>query len=307
MTDVDTSFRRSDLSVITSDEPPPPVFNPRLEIEKKKEQKLREEASNLTFKPTLFVRKGMPKGKIDQSDNRFDKLYNDAIKRHLEDKWKQHIDDPDLTFKPKLTSRASRSRSASRERDERLHQSATGHVTVEVKEEKFSFKPEITKKAKNIGRSQGETATNLYMHSKTSAEYLHMLKTEASQKQAEVCTFAPRTNVGSRPPSRGRGEDLAARMSKFEQMKQQKLADAIKSKEEREAARTPFSPAVTKRAQNSSRSSTPVYERLATASSSRPQTPTGKNSRTLTKYDTELTFKPQLFSKRAPSPAVRHR
>lgn len=306
MTDVDTPFRRSDLSVITSDEVPPPAFNPRLEIEKKKEQKLREEESNLTFKPTLFVRKGRSSGKNDSSDNRFDRLYSDAVKRHLEEKWKQNMDDPDLTFKPKLTSKTPRSRSASRERDDRLHQTPTGHVTVEVKDEKFSFKPEITKKAKNIGRSQGETAANLYMHSKTSMEYQQMLKAEASQKQAETCTFAPRTNLSTRPPSRGRGEDLTVRMSKFEQMKQQKLADAIKSKKEREDARLTFSPAVTKRAQSSSRSSTPVYERLAagagSSSSSRSQTPTGGAS----KYDTELTFKPQLFSKRAPSPSVRN-
>lgn len=313
---LDAKFKRADLSLTVpsnDDTESPPKPSLRDEIQRRKEEKLQREEAQLTFKPTLSS-KGSTRGRSKDEKtggdvSRFDRLYSDALKRHMEDKYKESVTDKELTFKPKLTSR---SRSSSRERSapspapstsSRL-QKQTGTVKNPVVEVKPTFKPTISKRANSIERSRGETQANLYAHSKTAKELQALLKAEQEEKVAESCTFKPHTNVKSRPPSRGRGTPLAERMSKFEEQKKAKIDAEKQRRMEEDKMRNSFTPQVTRRAH--SRSSTPtgrvpVHERL-TAPSPAKESPEAKQK----KYEQELTFQPQIYSKRAPSVRYSH-
>jgi hypothetical protein len=296
---------------------PPPALTAKELVMLKKEAKKAAEEAELTFKPQILNR-GRSKrpataGGGGGDVSRFDRLYSDALKRHMEDKYKEAVTDKELTFKPKLTSR---SRSSSRERSapvvpvrelERQHKTGTGHVKSPPPPPVApTFKPTISKRANSIERTRGETAANLYAHNKTAKELQNLLKAEAEEKMADSCTFKPQTNVRARPPSRGRGMDLNERMSKFEELKRAKLEAAKRNQLEKEKVAATHTPQTFTQRKPASRSATPtrgqqqvpVHARSNNATALRSQTP----DRTRKSYEAELTFQPQIFSKRAPSP-----
>ena len=113
----------------------PPACNPRLEIERRKAEKEAEEASNYTFSPkiknqspaTKQNKELIERDERDSQKSSFDRLYVDAMKRHVDSKIKEQVNikpgDEELTFKPKFETRStsrnsskslSRSSSASR-------------------------------------------------------------------------------------------------------------------------------------------------------------------------------------------------
>lgn len=277
-------------------EAPAVVSNPKLEVQAKMENKRLQEEANYSYKPTLYTKPRKEHEKID--DNRYDRLYSDALKRHLESKWKESIEDKELTFKPKISAKGSSSRSASRERgavSESIEQRLLGLAPKTPQAEQYSFKPKITQRAKSIDRSQQrETPDRLYQHSKTIQEKLEMKRQDQAQKDAVECTFAPRTN--SRPSLTSSKSDLTERMSNYLAYKNQRLEEATKAKIELEKENATFNPVI----KLTKRSATPtknVFDRLSVSATD------NKDARSISSEmdGQQFTFKPQLVTKRAPS------
>lgn len=165
------------------------TMSPRMEILLKKEKKILEEESNYTFKPTVNRSSNNSSNKSKQindhsnlikndNNSRFDQLYSDALKRHLEQQWKENTVDKDLTFKPKINrSRAnstnnSRSASPLPNKTSNIEQSFIKSSSIEnrlqkqqyhstgkikstsnnIEQQNLTFKPEITKRAQSIDR-----------------------------------------------------------------------------------------------------------------------------------------------------------
>lgn len=289
-------FFATDGVSIAGTESTSPV-NPRLEIQMRKEKQLQEEDAHYTYKPTLINK---PRKEEKSDVNRFDRLYSDALKRHLESKWKESVEDKDLTFKPKISAKGSNSRAASRERgatSESIANRLYSPKPKTVEAEEFSFKPTITKRAKSIDRSQHrETPERLYLHSKVAKEKQEKLKQDFEQKAFEDCTFAPKTNPSRSTPS---SKDLTERMDKYELYKARRLEEAIRVKNETDLMGVTFKPTIKVTKRFSTPTKTSVYERL-TASVDR-----SVDGSALAEQQSNLTFKPQLVSKRAASPSPR--
>lgn len=289
-----------------------PKVNLKLEIMMKKERQRIEEEANFTYKPTLFTNKKDPEG--TPKENRFDKLYNDAMKRHLDDKLKvDNVEDKELTFAPRFsTPKSSRptsrghSRSSSRERG-----GAQGSVNESMNSEKLgtsirsqkssagddnlTFRPNITPRAKSIERSHmRDVSERLYQQSQHLKEKLERKRSEAELKVTENCTFEPKLNGPKRSSSVNKAEDLVKRMASFEDQKKKKLEDAKKEQEELEKNKAPFRPQLITSKRPATPTKVPVYERLSL-------TPTKDHSQVIQESNAELTFKPQLISKRSPS------
>ena len=216
----------------------PVLLNPKLEVQAKLDKKHSEEEANYSYKPTLYTKPRKDHEKID--DNRYDRLYSDALKRHLESKWKESIEDKELTFKPKISTKGTNSRSSSRERgsvSESIEQRLLGLPSKSVQVEEYSFKPKITQRAKSIDRSQlRESASErLYANSKTIQDKIQMKKQDLEQKAMEECTYTPKTNIATGRNSLGSAVkgDLTERMSNYLALKNQKLQEQMKAKEAR--------------------------------------------------------------------------
>ena len=279
----------------TASETPAVVSNPKLEVQARMEKKMLEEEANYSYKPTLYTKPRKEHEKID--DNRYDRLYSDALKRHLESKWKESLEDKELTFKPKISAKGATSRSASRERgavSESIEQRLLGLAQKAPQPEQYSFKPKITQRAKSIDRSQArETPERLYQNSKTIQEKLEMKRRDLAQKDAEECTFAPKTN--SRPSLSSSKSDLTERMSQYLAYKNQRLEEATKAKLDLEKENTTFNPVI----KLTKRSATPtknVFDRLSVSNTEKEM-----RSSVSSEMDGQFTFKPQLVTKRAPS------
>lgn len=102
-----------------SGEHSPSKLTIRDQIRLKKEKQKQDEEAQFTFRPAVNQSK---KPQEEIKSNRFDKLYGDALKRHMTGGTAKGSESPtksdkELTFKPKLSSMgAKQSRSSSRER-----------------------------------------------------------------------------------------------------------------------------------------------------------------------------------------------
>lgn len=295
------------------------AMTPRMEIMLKKERKAKEEAANLTFKPHVnrngsFASKT---GAGKDTSNRFDALYSDALKRHLETKWKETVDEKELTFTPKITERgrsltSSRnpsragSRASSREREgtitestvERLHATPKGKLKHGVDpDNKLTFKPEITKRAMSIDRK--ESAKRLYVSNSIEKEKTKaaMRDQEVKERELENCTFSPKVNQTSKYTPKEK-VDLRDRMSKFEEMKKLKIQEAQRLKAEQELADATFKPVLKAKPKRAATPTKPFHERLAQPFERHvPSSVAAELSAT-------MTFKPTLVTKRAASVRV---
>lgn len=301
----------SDLEKTTS------AMTPRMEIMLRKEQKAREEAAQLTFKPHVNKNgngnsHSATKSTSKDQSNRFDALYSDALKRHLETKWKESADEKDLTFQPKINPRgraSSRqgsragSRASSQEREappaatgERLHATPKGKLKHGVDpDNKLTFKPEITKRAMSIDRK--ESAKRLYVSNSLEKEQskAFMRESKIKERELENCTFSP-TLIQAPAKFAPKGKvDLNERMNKFEEMKRAKIQEAQRLREEKEIADATFKPVLKAKLKRAPTPTKPFHERL-TQPIERPVPPE------LTKeLAATMTFKPTLVSKRAAS------
>jgi hypothetical protein len=334
----------------------------RMEIMMKKEKLKQLEESNYTYRPKLYTNSARttPKGSgkdtssptpghnssfstsvggddaSSMKENRFDKLYSDALKRHVTQNQKEENKDKDLTFTPKLAKRstsrsssrggsrsASRERSAPRERsvDSRAsgtsssvnrnnsnsnNQERTGRQAAtptrtarkSIEPEKPSFQPQITKRAKSIERGREKEVSNrLYEHGIHVKEKMEKKRTEVEVKEMESCTFAPKIVETKRSSSASR-LNVVERMSKFEEQRQKKLQEALEQKKETEKSFS-FQPTLLAKGANTAslynqQQQLPFHERLTV-----PQEKQISNA--AAEALSQLTFQPQIVSKRAPS------
>jgi hypothetical protein len=293
------------------------VMTPRMEIMLRKEQKAREEEANMTFRPHVNKHghgTSPSSAKISGKDsaNRFDALYSDALKRHLEAQWKESADQKELTFTPKITERG-RSRASSRNASrtgsrasspgpaaesaiDRLHSTQKGKLKHGVDpDNKLTFKPEITKRAMSIDRK--ETAKRLYTPNSIDKE-----KAKAAQREMEIrerelekCTFSPQLVSSSAKYVPKEKVDIRERMSRFEEMKKAKLQERQKQQLEQELADATFKPALESKAKRAPTPTKPFHERLAQPFERHVPTELAAE------LNASMTFKPTLVTKRATS------
>eukprot|EP01031_Cornospumella_fuschlensis_P040259 gene40259-49055_t len=218
----------------------------REEVELRKEQKKQQEEANLTFKPVLSTANHKSRTNDGKTEDtaRYQRLYSDALKRHIQKTWKEK-EEKEASFSPKLSTRprsASRSSSASRaSRDnneiaERLHQglgargggaavvAAASRSRLEAELNKdLTFKPAITKRAKSMERkdSSKDASDRLYHHNQHLKEKLERKRQEVAARQLEGCTFAPAVN--RKKDEKEPDADLHQRMQKFEETRRSHL------------------------------------------------------------------------------------
>jgi hypothetical protein len=336
----------------------------RMEIMMKKEKLKQLEEANYTYKPKLYTNsarttpKSAGKGTSSPTpghnssfstslgddasstkENRFDKLYSDALKRHITQNQKEENKDKDLTFTPKMTTTtkrstsrsssrggsrsASRERSAPRERSVDSRASGTSSTQVNnsssnnqertgrqaatptrttrksIEPEKPTFQPQITKRAKSIERGRDKEVSNrLYEHGIHVKEKMERKRNEVEVKNMESCTFAPKIVETKRSSSASR-LNVVERMSKFEEQRQKKLQEALEQKKETEKSFS-FQPTLLAKGANTAslynqqQQQLPFHERLTV--------PQEKSiSSAAAEALSQLTFQPQIVSKRAPS------
>ena len=294
------------------------AMTPRMEIMLRKEKKAKEDEANFTFRPHVnkHGQASPNNGKISGKDsaNRFDALYSDALKRHLEAKWKESSDEKDLTFQPKITERG-RSRASSRNASrtgsrasspgpatgtnetaaDRLHNTQRGKLKHGTDpDNKLTFKPEITKRAMSIDRK--ETAKRLYTPNsiEKQREKMAMREMEIKERELENCTFSPKLVQNPKFATKEK-LDIRERMSRFEELKKERLLERQRKALEDELADTTFKPTLISKTKRAATPTKPFHERLAQPFERQP------NSEVEAEINASMTFKPTLITKRSAS------
>jgi bifunctional DNA-binding transcriptional regulator/antitoxin component of YhaV-PrlF toxin-antitoxin module len=273
-------------------------------VEKKMEARRMEEEQQLTFKPKLHEYKGSAPGNPEEG-TRFDKLYKDAKKRHLEAKViKAHAEEPQGSFQPQLVTRSSsRGKRAPSPQGihQRLHaQTGAGNLK-SVQADDHPFHPAITRKALEISRNQSvDIADRLFQKSFELKDKQDKKRAEAEAKQhnSEECTFSPKLPSNTRSLSASRAKKsvsegetppkaAADRLLKYEEQKKARLEMLRQTKMEVESSEITFAPNLKSTHQNvaykSSNPNQTVYDRLQ-AVSKKSQLPDNP----------ECTFKPTI-------------
>jgi len=295
---------------------PMAALTPRMEVLLRKEKKLLEEEANYTFQPKIVsTRDNANKNRHAAAggvssyggNSRFDQLYSDALKRHLESQWKQHHEDRDLTFKPKINRSRPSSRGGSRAGSpprsetsrastDRLYNQSIGNVKGKIFED-LTFKPSITKRAQSIDRKT--SADRLYGNISNYAEVEKRREEDRTQhlllQETSECTFSPKTN-SAKPKFKHINEslDLNERMNSFLERKEQRIQEAKQLMEAEESLETTFQPAFKSRP--ASTPLAPFHERLAQSINNRQV-----SDEVIQESYAEMTFRPKLVSRRSVS------
>jgi len=278
------------------------VPNLKLEIMLRKEKERKDDEANYTFRPKV-------KGEIkrdyqDSESDRFTRLYSDAVKRKIDQKHKQIVE-PELTFKPNITPKAS-SRASSRERSgqwvgERLFTTASAKTvnTLEkckqIGEKKFT--PTISRRAKSIERSnEKDTCDRLYKQSKVLRDKQDKVQREKSTKALDGCTFTPRTtksSCGNKISSEIRFDPaFPDRMKRYDESRIKRVEEKMQSKIEDELKNATFRPQLVTKSKHAAGTdpNISVHQRLSSLSS--------KDLTSIeAEYYAESTFKPQRITK----------
>jgi hypothetical protein len=297
--------------------------NRREEVRRMREDRLREKEQNLTFKPTIkksTSNMSLTSETPSAMESRFDKLYSEAKKRKETAERRDQL----YTFQPTTNTKGKKRSSTPEGTSKRLYEAPGAgkprrSSSVDKSKER-SFSPQITSRGRSIERSGSlsSPATRLYSQAQTLKESREALAAKVSQEAAKECTFAPKTNSDVKK-SPSNGVPLAQRMEKYLAVREKRMAD-LKEKHQAQEAQTatfkptsytkgrspsaerrrpPTSPGNGRAAtpeKTSPRTGTTVFDRLANA--------TPKNKKPVVfedKDEKELTFKPSLVSKRAPS------
>ncbi|KAJ1438579.1 hypothetical protein B484DRAFT_469197 [Ochromonadaceae sp. CCMP2298] len=306
------------------------MMSPRMELLMKKERKSREDAANMTFQPHVnAVHRKTAQRTVDglTKENRFDALYSDALKRHLESRWKDAVEQvasKELTFQPKITERGrsrptsrvqsrNPSRASSRERerprtsmsgqgpqtdsqDESPRAKAQARMEARVKAE-HTFSPQITRRAQSIDRK--ESAKRLYAPNSAQREAVReeQRQYEQSTRELEKCTFAPTVNRSKE--ANAPTDDMAGRMAKYEEVKRKRLQERQSLKDQQEVEGVTFKPSLRDSSSyKATPPSKPFLERMARKERAIPDNVAAS-------LNSSITFKPTLIAKRAASPSTR--
>ena len=277
-------------------EAPTGSWSLREKVAIKRQLNLALEAAQFTFQPSLSAR---PEQETTEKlvVSRFDRLYDDALKRKSEGpKVKVEVDRSTYTFKPTLYTK---SRSPSIDRDpseffESMHRaSGAGRALKnEIVEDPNLFKPTISKRANSLDRSMtfASKIARLLVSKKTHEDKLDKLKSEENMRIAEECTFSP-VIYSSRSAYHNKAADgnrtsVINRLLEFGEKKKARLEEEQRLKEMERLSEATFTPAVNKRGRYSFTSveddGIDVYSRLV-----------DKKKETPIVNDPNLTFQPK--------------
>ena len=221
--------------------------SPKILIEMRKEQKLREDQENQTFAPKISdksIRLGRGRDETVKAigSSRFDALYNDARKRRNEGPvLKSDVVDHDLTFRPEIPKR-SRSLSADRggspnEVAQRLHQTRGNYRDRKIaqlqSEKEEVFKPTIPKRSSSLVRSStGDLHARWKSAEQRKQEELVHLKAEADARISAICAFTPEICEGSRSISATRANQRKDNGTTTTSANDRKYKELMKFKED---------------------------------------------------------------------------
>lgn len=311
----------------------------------KKEQQRQADESQFTYQPTIFTKRpssaqhrpAKSAEGIREQENRFEKLYVDAVKRQITEKIVQQVakdvrNDKDLTFTPKLSKRgASESRAASRERlgisrsgsfsdgyssAASISSQRTRSRSNSPARSECSFTPKITKLAREAaGRRSSDAdsvyddeplSSRLYRQAAVLQEKAALKRDEFAQLSMQECTFAPQlaTNRSPRPAADEAGLDVTDRLHLRELQRRARLEQMKAEQAEKEREQLTFRPQIKdlKRASSASLDRPQnVVDRLLA-----PSSPSRNSLIAAEEASAELTFQPQLASKRSASPSLQN-
>jgi Tfp pilus assembly protein FimT len=276
----------------------------RDQVMKMRETRIREEETNLTFKPSIQTR-GRDTNTVATNSSRFDKLYEEAKVRKEKAKREEKP-----SFKPKITALGqSKQRSQTPEGtvESLYHSSGAGKKKVEEskveKSDGFNFQPRISKRGKSLDRNRDVSpSTRLYTQAQIS-QMKRSKKQEAKlQEEIKDCTFTPQTNSArGKAPAQSSSEtsaDVTARMEKYQLLREKRIEDLKRAREAEDALVATFKPASYtsnhKVQRSPSRERGDVFTRLH-------ETPRKVSETAEQEWEKEHTFQPTLVSLRAPS------
>lgn len=308
MADIDTSNIDSSPTLdrsLTTDTAASPSskLTRREQVALMREQKLMEEQSNYTFRPTVPSRRGRDPTVEASNVNRFDRLYSEAKAR--KEKVKAPEDRP--TFTPTITALGhSKKRSSTPEGVSKVLHSTSGsgnRRTGSTPEPAPTFKPTISRRGKSLDRNRDVSpSTRLFSQAEITKQKLAKKAEEKLKNETKDCTFSPQTNKGGRSqtPTKEDSVDVTTRMQRYMLLKEKKLEQLRQAQQAEADQVATFKPATyTSNRRSLSRERNgengDVFHRLHSHSQRKLST---ENQG---KVDEECTFRPTLVATRAVS------
>eukprot|EP00596_Hydrurales_sp_CCMP1899_P008490 CAMPEP_0119039248 /NCGR_PEP_ID=MMETSP1177-20130426/8648_1 /TAXON_ID=2985 /ORGANISM="Ochromonas sp, Strain CCMP1899" /LENGTH=672 /DNA_ID=CAMNT_0007002905 /DNA_START=134 /DNA_END=2152 /DNA_ORIENTATION=- len=231
------------------------LYGEKMKIKLEEEIKLKaiNDLIGSTFQPTLLAKQNTnnsdsledsPGGK--DGDSRFDNLYQDAMKRRLDDPYARGLTEKDNTFKPEISPKAKAILGTRKPSDlvNSMH-NATGSGRLKYSasaEDKNPYSPTITSMGTSINRSV-DVAEHLY-----ALEFIQQKKLETKQleevlKNLEACTFQPTLVAkGKKTPSDSDSDSVVNRLLKYGQEKKRNLEEEVLLRAQSDMAEVTFQP-----------------------------------------------------------------
>ena len=182
------------------------------------------------------------------SGNRFDTLYQDAVKRQANE-LSERFDKTDLTFQPSISALASK-RSTARKSSEMidcLHNAiGAGRVlSIPKQQDENTYTPIINKSNQTSKKSvsAGSVSDRLYNAKDIHKMKLDTLKLTAAIKMAEECTFAPEISEKSRN-SASSEDSVVDRLLEYGEVKKKKLSLETGARTDTNNLHVTFSPKI---------------------------------------------------------------
>jgi hypothetical protein len=276
----------------------------RDQVMKMRETRIREEETNLTFKPSIQSR-GRDTNTVPTNSSRFDKLYEEAKLRKEKAKREEKP-----SFKPKITALGqSKQRSQTPEgtTESLYHSSGAGRKKMDDsksgKMDDFNFQPKISKRGKSLDRNRDVSpSTRLYTQAQISQMKLTKKQEVRLQDEVKDCTFTPQTNARGKDTSQNPPEsssDVTARMEKYQLMREKRIEELKRAKEAEDALIATFKPTSYTSSHKAQRSAS--RERGGDVFTRLHETPRKVSETAELEWEKEHTFRPTLVSLRAPS------
>ena len=277
----------------------------REQVQRMREQRLREENEQLTFKPAVTQRRGRDTTVEGGKVNRFDRLYGEAKSR------KEKVIAPEEvpSFKPTITSLGqTKKRSQTPEGVSKiLHSARSTRKDTKSGDTEHTFTPQISKRGKSLDRGRDVSpSSRLYAQAEITQLKLAKKAEEKAKADTKDCTFAPQTNANKKTSASSLNRedaDVTRRMQKYILLKEKKLEQLRLMREAEASQVATFKPATytsNRRSLSRERNAEQgdVFHRLHSIASTRRVSVEGER-------DIECTFKPTLVS--APHTSVRVR
>jgi hypothetical protein len=230
----------------------------RIKLEEEIKLKAINDLNGATFQPTLFAKQtrnnsNSPEnspGGID-GDSRFDHLYQDAMKRQIEDPYVRGLTEKDNTFKPEISAKAKLLTGTRKPSDlvNSMH-NATGSGRLKnspYSEDKNTYSPAITNKGTAVNRSV-DVAEHLYALEFVQQKKLETKQYEEALKNLVACTFQPTLiakgmkSPESDSPINGHSDSVVNRLLKYGEQKKRDLQEEVLARAQSDMAGVTFQP-----------------------------------------------------------------